>query len=107
MAGIHAVRVELIVRYVMPAVLPVTGEQPFQFWYRNEWGPGGNPHTHGKAYAAGNRKAETTNYHSAFEWKTEIVINSCSRAAGVSLRTENGLNGRRLLQRAPFANLCR
>ena len=55
---LHAVRVELLIRMVMPAILPNTWERPFQFWARFEEGTNGNPHAHGLAYAARNQEFE-------------------------------------------------
>ena len=51
---LHAVRVELLVRMVMPTIVPVSDEHPFHYWVRFEEGPNGNPHAHGMAYAAKN-----------------------------------------------------
>ena len=48
---LHAIRVELIIRMVMPAVVPPTRKFPFQYWARFEEGYSGNPHAHGLAYA--------------------------------------------------------
>ena len=53
-ATVHALRVELQVRYVMADIVPCTPEQPFLFWLRFEWGTNGNPHTHGSNYVSGN-----------------------------------------------------
>ena len=47
---LHAIRVELITRMDMPAVVPPTNEFPFQYWARFEEGYNGNPHAHGIAY---------------------------------------------------------
>ena len=47
---LHAIRVELIIRMVMPAVVPPTPSYPFQYWARFEEGYSGNPHAHGIAY---------------------------------------------------------
>ena len=46
---LHAIRVELIIRMVMPAVVPPTPSYPFQYWARFEEGFNGNPHAHGIA----------------------------------------------------------
>jgi len=51
---LHALRVELLVRMVMPTIVPTSAEQPFQYWVRFEEGTSGNPHAHGLSYAAGN-----------------------------------------------------
>jgi len=51
---LHVLRVELLVRLLMPAIVPHRPEQPFHYWVRFEEGVGGNPHAHGLNYAAGN-----------------------------------------------------
>ena len=51
---LHAIRVELLVRYVMPYVVPPDDLNPFQYWLRFEFGQSGNPHAHGLAYVNGN-----------------------------------------------------
>ena len=51
---LHALRVELLVRMVMPTLVPTSPTQPFQYWVRFEEGLSGNPHAHGLCYAAGN-----------------------------------------------------
>ena len=51
---LHAIRVEIMVQYVMKHIVPHEDEDPFQFWLRFEFGTSGNPHTHGIAYVAGN-----------------------------------------------------
>ena len=51
---LHALRVELLVRLVMPAIVPSSPSQPFHYWVRFEEGQSGNPHAHGLVYAAGN-----------------------------------------------------
>ena len=51
-AFVHALRVEVNVRYVMAHVVHATEEQPFLYWLRYEWGSNGNPHAHGQAYVA-------------------------------------------------------
>ena len=55
---LHAIRVELLVRMVMPAILPHTATNPFQYWARFEEGYNGNPHAHGIAYADRNPEFE-------------------------------------------------
>ena len=51
---LHAIRVELNVRYVMSQIVPPQDMEPFLYWLRFEWGSNGNPHVHGKCYVAGN-----------------------------------------------------
>ena len=51
---LHALRVELIVKLVMSAIVPTSEAHPFQYWVRFEEGPGGNPHAHLLNYAANN-----------------------------------------------------
>ena len=51
---LHAIRVEIMVEYVMKHIVPYEEEDPFQYWLRFEFGTSGNPHTHGIAYVAGN-----------------------------------------------------
>ena len=51
---LHAMRVELQVRYVMANIVPATEEEPFLYWLRFEFGVSGNPHAHGKCFASGN-----------------------------------------------------
>ncbi len=51
-------RAELLVRMVMPTIVPVSEEHPFHYWLRFEEGPSGNPHAHGMAYAAKNPEFE-------------------------------------------------
>ena len=53
---LHAIRVEIMVEYVMKHIVPYEEEDPFQYWLRFEFGTSGNPHTHGIAYVAGNSK---------------------------------------------------
>jgi len=54
-AFMHALRVELIVHYVMRRIVPETEAEPFQFWLRFEFGSNtGNPHTHGVGYVSQN-----------------------------------------------------
>ena len=50
----HALRVELLVNYVMRRIVPETEAEPFQYWLRFEFGQSGNPHAHGLAYVNGN-----------------------------------------------------
>ena len=50
----HALRVELLVHYVMRHVVPTNDAYPFQYWLRFEFGNSGNPHAHGLNYVAGN-----------------------------------------------------
>jgi hypothetical protein len=51
---LHAIRVELLLHYVMRNIVPPDEENPFQYWLRFEFGQSGNPHGHGLAYVAGN-----------------------------------------------------
>ena len=44
---LHALRTELLVRLVMPALVPHSSAKPFQYWVRFEEGFSGNPHAHG------------------------------------------------------------
>ena len=53
-ATVHAIRVELLTRYVMCEIVPRERGRPFQYWLRFEFGKGGNPHAHGLCYVAGN-----------------------------------------------------
>ena len=55
---IHALRVELIVTYVMCDIVPPDAAKPFHYWLAFEWGTSGNPHAHGKAYVANNPSFE-------------------------------------------------
>ena len=50
----HAIRVELNVRYAMSEVVAKEDERDFQFWLRFEFGTSGNPHAHGLNYVRGN-----------------------------------------------------
>ena len=51
----HALRVEMIVQYVMRHIVPETEAEPFHYWLRFEFGSNtGNPHTHGMSYVPGN-----------------------------------------------------
>ena len=55
----HALRVELLVNYVMRRIVPETEAEPFQYWLRFEFGTNtGNPHAHGMTYVAGNPNFE-------------------------------------------------
>ena len=51
---LHAMRVELQVRYVMANIVPATEEEPFLYWLRFEFGVSGNPHAHGKRHVGNN-----------------------------------------------------
>ena len=53
-AMIHAIRVELNIRYVMSEIVPPDDKEPFHYWCRFEWGSNGNPHVHGQCYVAQN-----------------------------------------------------
>ena len=53
-AFVHALRVEMQVRYVMADIVPCNEKDPFLYWLRFEWGTNGNPHAHGQSYVAGN-----------------------------------------------------
>ena len=55
---IHALRVELIVTYVMCDIVLPDAAKPFHYWLAFEWGTSGNPHAHGKAYVANNPSFE-------------------------------------------------
>ena len=57
-AVMHAIRVELTVRYVMHNVVPSDETDPFLYWLRFEWGSNGNPHAHGQIYVKGNPSFE-------------------------------------------------
>jgi hypothetical protein len=48
-----------MLRIVMPAVVPTTSEQPWQYWLRFEEGSSGNPHGHGVGFSANNPSLET------------------------------------------------
>ena len=48
---LHAMRVELITRMVIPTVVQPTPKFPFQYWTRFENGYSGNPHAHAIGYA--------------------------------------------------------
>ena len=55
----HALRVELLVQYVMRRIVPETEAEPFLFWLRFEFGTNtGNPHAHGMAYVPDNPNFE-------------------------------------------------
>ena len=47
---LHAIRVELMLRMVVPAIVPPTSRYPFQYWTRFEEGYSGNPHAHSILY---------------------------------------------------------
>ena len=49
-----SLRTELEMKMVMPTIVPHSEQEPFLSMSRFECGPGGNPHHHGFAYAAGN-----------------------------------------------------
>ena len=51
---LHAIRVELIVRYVVSHIVPPEETEPFQYWLRFEFGQNGNPHAHAIGYVPGN-----------------------------------------------------
>ena len=51
---LHAIRVELLVKYVMAYVVKPEDALPFLYWLRFEFGQSGNPHAHGLAFVAGN-----------------------------------------------------
>ena len=51
---LHAIRVELLVRYVMPWIVPPDSATPFHYWLRFEFGQSGIAHSHGLAYVNGN-----------------------------------------------------
>ena len=51
---LHAIRVELLLHYVMSQVVPNSELYPFLYWLRFEFGNNGNPHVHGIAYLNGN-----------------------------------------------------
>ena len=55
----HALRVELLVNYVMRNVVPEEAAWPFLYWLRFEFGASGNPHAHGVNYVARNPAFET------------------------------------------------
>ena len=57
-AFLHALRVELNVRYVMANIVHCDDEEPFQYWLRYEWGSNGNPHAHGQVYVTRNPNFE-------------------------------------------------
>mgnify|MGYP003319568729 FL=1 len=55
----HALRVELLVQYVMRRIVPETEAEPFLYWLRFEFGSNtGNPHAHGMNYVSGNPNFE-------------------------------------------------
>ena len=51
---LHAIRVEILINYVMREVVPPEDDQAFQYWLRFEFGFSGNPHGHGLAYVPNN-----------------------------------------------------
>ena len=51
---LHAIRVEIIINYVMRHIVPEDADEPFQYWLRFEFGASGNPHGHGLAYVPRN-----------------------------------------------------
>ncbi len=53
-ATLHAIRVEVLVNYVMSEIVPPDEEDPFLYWLRFEFGQTGNPHAHGLSYVAHN-----------------------------------------------------
>ena len=53
-AFMHALRVELLVHYVMRRIVAEDDAYPFHYWLRFEFGTSGNPHAHGLNYVAGN-----------------------------------------------------
>ena len=71
----HAIRVEIMVHYVMMNIVPPEDEDPFQFWLRFEFGTSGNPHTHGIAYVAGNPEFD-------------MAVKDSERLAAVSMQLE-------------------
>ena len=54
----HALRAELIMRMVMPAVLGSSSAVPALGYARFETGPNGNPHWHGVGYGRGNPRLD-------------------------------------------------
>ena len=81
--AIHAVRVNLLVCYVMGAIVPTSRDQPFQYWWRFGWGKLGNPHVHGKCYAAGNPTYECI--VDSDEARKDLITHG--RAEALELRT--------------------
>ena len=53
-AFLHALRVELLVHYLMRRIVADDDAYPFHYWLRFEFGTSGNPHAHGLNYVAGN-----------------------------------------------------
>ena len=51
---LHAIRVELLLHYVMQHIVPLDDASPFLYWLRFEFGQSGNPHAHGLSYVPGN-----------------------------------------------------
>ena len=63
-----ALRAELLMRVVMPSVVPHNRRQKCVPLGRNEWGgTTGNPHTHGMVYGAGNP---------VLSWEHEVAVES-------------------------------
>ena len=85
-AAVHALRVELQVRYVMQEVVPCTSDEPFLFWLRFEWGNNGNPHAHGKNYVSGNRSYESIVDDA--ETRFEMIAHGHSEAHKLKTRDE-------------------
>ena len=54
----HALRAELHMRMVMPAILGSSSSVPFLGMARFETGPNGNPHWHGVGYGRGNPRLD-------------------------------------------------
>ena len=58
---VHAIRVELILREVIPSLVPKEDAEPFMFWSRFEWGSGSaNPHLHGQCWVPANPHLDKT-----------------------------------------------
>ena len=53
-AYVHTLRGELLMKMVMPTILPHSALAPYMSMARFETGPGGNPHLHGISYGDGN-----------------------------------------------------
>ena len=68
-----ALRTELLMRVVMPSVVPHTAWEKCMAMGRCEWGGGtGNPHTHGLVYGAGNP---------VLSWEHEAALDEEGEAA--------------------------
>ncbi len=80
----HALRVELLVRHVMSDIVPPDEDFPFQYWLRFEWGPGGNPHAHGKCHVDGNPTFE----HVVTDEETRLALIAQHHAEALKLRTK-------------------